>query len=75
MAEPERDVWHKPAQPRLSVWERAELRQEDRRRMLQNIAAAIFLLAFLAGSYWVIDRIGAYSRNVECLQFKQRWCR
>ncbi len=79
--DPATDPWRHPAsgsrlqRPRLSVWERAALKAEDRRRMWENIAAAVFLAAFLALSFWVIDRISAYSRNVSCLQFKQRDCR
>ena len=61
--------------PRISVWERAELRAEDRRRMAQNAAAAVFMIGFLAFSFWVIDRVSAYSQNVSCLQLKMRGCR
>lgn len=49
---------------------RAELRAADRRRMLENLAALVFLIAFMALSFWVIDRIGAYSRALDCMQFR-----
>ena len=52
-----------------------DLRSEDRRRMLQNAAALVFLLAFMALSFWVVDRVLTYSQNVSCLQFKLRNCR
>ncbi len=61
-----------PLSPELH---RAELQAEDRRRMLENAAAFVFIVAFLMLSFWVIERVSAYSQNVSCLQFKQRACR
>jgi hypothetical protein len=52
-----------------------DLRAEDRRRMLENVAAFVFVLAFMALSFWVVDRVLSYSHNVSCLQFKLRQCR
>lgn len=43
--------------------------------MLENIAALVFVLAFMALSFWVVDRVLTYSHNVSCLQFKLRQCR
>ena len=49
---------------------RAELRSADRRRMLENLAALVFLVAFMALSFWVMDRIAGYSRALDCMQFR-----
>ncbi len=56
-----------PVQRRPS---REELRSADRRRMLENLAAAVFLVAFMMLAFWVIDRIGSYSRALDCMQFR-----
>lgn len=52
-----------------------ELRVEDRRRMLENIAAGIFVIAFVVLSFWVIDRVMSYSQNVTCLTVRLKNCR
>ena len=51
------------------------LRHEDRRRMAENVAAAVVIVALLWLGFWVIERVSAYSQNVTCLQLKQRTCR
>ena len=63
-----------PVEP-TTADERAELRAEDRRRMAENAAALVFVVAFLLFSLWVIDGLMNYSKNVTCLQFKHRNCR
>ena len=55
--------------------ERAELRAEDRRRMMENAVALVFVLVFVLFALWVVDGLISYSKNVTCLQFKQRNCR
>lgn len=47
-----------------------ELRAADRRRMLENLAAALFVVAFLALSLWVIDRVSDYSKALDCMQYR-----
>jgi len=42
--------------------------------MLENVFALVFLVAFMALSFWVVDRVIAYSQNVSCLQYKLRQC-
>jgi hypothetical protein len=54
---------------------RDELRAADRRRMLENLAAAVFVVALVLFGYWVIDRVSSYSRNVTCLSAKLKDCR
>lgn len=54
---------------------RDDLRSEDRRRMLENIGALVFVILFMSFSFWVVDRVLSYSNNVSCLQFKIRHCR
>ena len=38
--------------------------------MLENLAATVFLIALLALAFWVMDRVGAYSRALDCMQFR-----
>lgn len=52
-----------------------ELRAEDRRRMLENLAAGVFVILFICLGVWVIDRVSAYSRNVTCLSVRLKDCR
>lgn len=59
----------------LTPQQREELRQEDRRRMMQNIAALVLVLVLIWLGYWVIDRVAAYSRNVTCLHSLHKICR
>lgn len=68
------DVYNRP-RSHLSVWERAELRAEDRRRMSQNIAAGLFVIALICAGVWVIDGVIAYSNSMNCLQFRHKVCR
>lgn len=65
----------KPPGTPLTAEQREELRAEDRRRMFENIAALVFVIGLLALSFWVIDRVAAYSQNVSCLQFRLKNCR
>ena len=65
----------KPAIEPTTADERAALRAEDRRRMAENVAALVFVVVFVLFSLWVIDGLMNYSKNVTCLQFKQRSCR
>lgn len=59
----------------LTAEQREALREEDRRRMLQNAAAAVFVLALTALGFWVTDRVMSYSKNVTCLQLTPKSCR
>ena len=43
--------------------------------MLENAAAAVVVVALLATSAWLIDRLATYSRNMTCLTTNQRSCR
>lgn len=43
--------------------------------MLENLAAAVFVVALVLLGYWVIDRVSSYSRNVTCLSAKLKDCR
>ena len=65
----------KAPQVAVTADERAELRAEDRRRMAENTVALVFVVAFVLFGLWVIDGLMTYSKNVTCLQFKQRNCR
>ena len=51
-----------------------QAREDDRRRMLQNAAALIFIVALVCFGTWLIDRLSAYSRNLSCLQAHHRSC-
>lgn len=55
--------------------ERERARAEDRRRQLQNLAAVVFIALLVLGSWWVADRVIAYSKNMACIQSGQRSCR
>lgn len=55
--------------------ERDRARADDRRRQLQNVAAFVFIVLFVLGSWWVMDRVVAYSKNMACIQSGQRSCR
>ena len=48
--------------------------EADRLRMLQNLAAFIFIVIFMCFGAWLIDRLAAYSRNMECIQARHRNC-
>jgi hypothetical protein len=74
MAEEEPQNIFNRRRSRLSVWERADLRAEDRHRMLQNIAAAVFVIALILAGMWVIDGIIAYNKSMECLQYRMKRC-
>lgn len=52
-----------------------ELRSADRRRMLENLAALVFIACFMALAFWVMDRVMAYSHNVTCLSARLKECR
>jgi hypothetical protein len=43
--------------------------------MLQNAAAAVFVLALTALGFWVTERMMTYSKNVTCAQLTLRSCR
>jgi cytochrome oxidase assembly protein ShyY1 len=48
--------------------------QEDRRRMLENAAAFIFVVLLLVLGAWLIDRLSAYNRNMACIQSHHHSC-
>ncbi len=72
--DPRNDLFNRP-RSQLSVWERADLRAEDRRRMSQNIAAGLFVVALVCAGMWVIDGVMAYSKSMSCLQYRHKVCR
>lgn len=43
--------------------------------MIENIFALVFVVAFMGLSFWVVDRVLAYSHDVTCLQYKMGRCR
>lgn len=47
---------------------------EDRRRMLQNVAAVALVACLLLLGGWLIDRLQTYSRLQACLDFGHRHC-
>jgi hypothetical protein len=47
---------------------------EDRRRMQQNLAAFLLVVALLVAGAWMIDRLRAYSRTLACLESGHRNC-
>ena len=47
---------------------------EDRRRMQQNLAAFLLVVALLVTGAWMIERLKAYSRTLACLEAGQRYC-
>ena len=49
---------------------REELRSADRRRMLENLAALIFIVGFMALAMWVFDRVSGYSKALDCMQYR-----
>lgn len=59
----------------LTPQQREEMRREDRLRMWQNVAAAVFVLALVVLSFWVIERVMNYSRSITCLHSMQKSCR
>jgi ferric-dicitrate binding protein FerR (iron transport regulator) len=62
-------------QPAAQRPSREELRSADRRRMLENLAALVFIVCFMALAFWVMDRVTAYSHNVTCLSARLKECR
>lgn len=52
----------------------AALEAADRRRMAHNLAAFVFILAFVCLDAWLIDRLATYSRNLSCMQAHHRNC-
>jgi len=62
-------------QPVVQRPSREELRSADRRRMLENLAALVFIVFFMALAFWVMDRVTAYSQNVTCLSARLKECR
>src|SRR3954470_3781841 len=47
---------------------------EDRRRMQQNLAAFLLVVALLVAGAWMIERLKAYSRPLACLEAGHRYC-
>jgi hypothetical protein len=47
---------------------------EDRRRMQQNLAAFLLVVALLVVGAWMIERLKAYSRTLACLEAGHRYC-
>ena len=47
---------------------------EDRRRMQQNVAAFLLVVALLLIGAWMIERLQAYSRTLACLEAGHRYC-
>ena len=47
---------------------------EDRRRMQQNLAAFLLVVALLVAGAWMIERLKAYSRTLVCLEAGHRYC-
>ena len=70
------DDTHTERGPRrqLTEAERRRIDDDDRRRMLQNVAAFVFIVGFLAFSAWLIDRLIAYNHNMSCIQSHHRNC-
>ena len=75
MADNPRDDIFNRRRSHLSVWDRADLRAEDRRRMRQNMAAGLFVVALVCAGMWVIDGVMAYSKSMTCLQYRHKVCR
>ena len=48
----------------------APMAAEDRRRMQQNLAALAVVVVLLVLGAWLIDRLGAYSRTMACIEIR-----
>lgn len=57
-------------QPVVQRPSREELRSADRRRMLENLAALVFMVGFMALAFWVMDWLSGYSRALDCMQYR-----
>ncbi len=71
---PSRPRIEPPGTP-LTAEQREALRAEDRRRMVQNLAAAVFVGALTVLGFWVTERVMNYSNNITCLQLTPKSCR
>ncbi len=47
---------------------------EDRRRMQQNVAAAIIILALVGAGFWLIDHLRTNARIAACVEAGHRNC-
>jgi hypothetical protein len=47
---------------------------EDRRRMLQNLAALAVVLVLVVLGAWMIERLRIYSRTMACIEAGHRSC-
>lgn len=47
---------------------------EDRARMLQNIAAALIVIALVGGGFWLTDHLLTSARIATCLEAGHRHC-
>jgi len=54
--------------------DRRRMLDDDRRRMLQNVAAFVFIVLLLGLGAWLIDRLSAYNRHLLCIQSHRRNC-
>jgi hypothetical protein len=47
---------------------------EDRRRMQQNLAACLLVVALIVTGAWIVERLKIYSRTLACLESGHRHC-
>jgi hypothetical protein len=47
---------------------------EDRQRMRENLAAIVVVALLLVLGVWMIDRLSAYSRTMQCIESGHRNC-
>lgn len=74
MTSPTGDRPQPSAAPGDDAAETQRAREDDKRRMLQNAMAFVFIVALLCLSAWLIDRLAAYNRALSCLQAHHRNC-
>jgi hypothetical protein len=65
--------------PALSTDARGDLQSppdpaEDRQRMSENLAAIAIVAVLLVLGVWMIDRLAAYSRTMQCIESGHRSC-
>ena len=48
--------------------------EDERRRFLQNLAAAILIMLLIASGFWLIDHLRASARIEACLEAGHRNC-
>lgn len=54
--------------------EQVDIREEDRLRMRQNIAAAVAILVLLLAGAWLVSNLEASARAMACIEAGHRNC-